>query len=397
MQRRTARRPRRSSLSSQLSGYRFIPKSNLSALLRSTFQIHNETGNIHSHLLGAIIILPLFWPSKGLDPDTTPMDRLVQTVYLVAALKCLVLSVSWHVMAGCADACWFERFACVDYTGIAWLVAASVWTLVYNGVSTESVLYGSTQLTRSTQFYCQPNLALFYSITTFLVGLMGATVPWAAWFNQRQNKGLRICVFLAMCFTGLAPFTHAAYEHGLLKTVLFFQPIVPSLLCYIGGLVFYAFQFPESIAPGRFDTWGHAHQIWHVSVLPVPRQTCRSYLPPAGHRRRDPAALPRRAHLPREPLRLQLRRDAVADAQHARLGTARGRRRPHGHLRPRRRRRPRARLAPRHRTPRQRRRRHGVEPPRRLDADVVAPSPSSLHCFPDRTYCHLPIQTRAFT
>jgi adiponectin receptor len=206
------------------------------------------------------------------------MDRLVQTVYLVAALKCLVLSVSWHVMAGCADACWFERFACVDYTGIAWLVAASVWTLVYNGVSTESVLYGSAQLTRSTQFYCQPNLALFYSITTFLVGLMGATVPWAAWFNQRQNKGLRICVFLAMCFTGLAPFTHAAYEHGLLKTVLFFQPIVPSLLCYIGGLVFYAFQFPESIAPGRFDTWGHAHQIWHVSVLPVPRQTCRSYL-----------------------------------------------------------------------------------------------------------------------
>ncbi|PWO01354.1 HlyIII-domain-containing protein [Tilletiopsis washingtonensis] len=232
-----------------LSGYRFIPKSNLSALLRSTFQIHNETGNIHSHLLGAIIILPLFWPSKGLDPDTTPMDRLVQTVYLVAALKCLVLSVSWHVMAGCADACWFERFACVDYTGIAWLVAASVWTLVYNG------------------FYCQPNLALFYSITTFLVGLMGATVPWAAWFNQRQNKGLRICVFLAMCFTGLAPFTHAAYEHGLLKTVLFFQPIVPSLLCYIGGLVFYAFQFPESIAPGRFDTWGHAHQIWHLAIV----------------------------------------------------------------------------------------------------------------------------------
>ncbi|CEH19607.1 Predicted membrane proteins, contain hemolysin III domain [Ceraceosorus bombacis] len=232
-----------------LSGYRFIPSQNFGALLRSTFEIHNETGNIHSHLLGAVIIIPLFWPSKGLDADTTPMDRLVQTLYLAAALKCLVLSVSWHVMAGCANACWFERFACVDYTGIAWLVAASVWTLVYNG------------------FYCQPNLAMFYSLTTLIVGAVGATVPWAAWFNERSNKGLRIAVFLTMCFTALAPFTHAAFEHGLIKTLRFFAPIAPSLLCYVGGLIFYAFQFPESYAPGRFDIWGHAHQIWHVAIV----------------------------------------------------------------------------------------------------------------------------------
>ncbi|PWN38721.1 HlyIII-domain-containing protein [Ceraceosorus guamensis] len=232
-----------------LSGYRFIPSQNFGALLRSTFEIHNETGNIHSHLLGAVIIIPLFWPSKGLDADTTPMDRLVQTLYLAAALKCLVLSVSWHVMAGCANACWFERFACVDYTGIAWLVAASVWTLVYNG------------------FYCQPNLAMFYSLTTLIVGAVGATVPWAAWFNERSNKGLRIAVFLTMCFTALAPFTHAAFEHGLIKTLRFFAPIAPSLLCYVGGLMFYAFQFPERYAPGRFDIWGHAHQIWHVAIV----------------------------------------------------------------------------------------------------------------------------------
>ncbi|EST09659.2 Hly-III-related [Kalmanozyma brasiliensis GHG001] len=232
-----------------LSGYRFIPVENWQALVRSTFQIHNETGNIHTHLWGLAAIVPLFWPSKGLDDQTTPMDRLVQTVYLFAAAKCLTLSVSWHVMAGCSDRKWFERFACVDYTGIAWLVAASIWTTVYNC------------------FYCQPNLALFYSFTTLLVGFAGAILPWAEWFNKRENKTWRIAVFLTMCFTALAPFSHAAFEHGLAKTLSFFSPIFPSLAFYVGGLVFYATQFPESWAPGRFDTWGHSHQLWHLGIV----------------------------------------------------------------------------------------------------------------------------------
>jgi len=233
-----------------LSGYRFIPSNDIGALLKSTFQIHNETGNIMTHLVGALVVTPLFWPSKDrFDDHTTPMDRMVQSIYLVAALKCLILSVSWHVMAGCSDACWFERFACVDYTGIAWLVAASVWTLVYNA------------------FYCQPNLAMFYSLTTLMVGLVGAIVPWASWFNDRRNKPIRIAVFLTMCFTGVGPFLHASLSHGFIKTSLFFSPILPSVASYIFGLIFYATQFPERIAPGRFDVVGHAHQIWHISIV----------------------------------------------------------------------------------------------------------------------------------
>ncbi|KAN0066554.1 inc metabolism membrane protein [Thecaphora frezii] len=232
-----------------LSGYRFIPIANWPALLKSTFQIHNETGNIHTHLWGLVTIIPLFWPSKGLDDQTTPMDRLVQTLYLIAAAKCLTLSVTWHVMAGCSDHKWFGRFACVDYTGIAWLVAASILTTVYNA------------------FYCQPNLALAYSITTLLVGLVGAILPWAPWFNRRENKPIRIAVFLTMCFTALLPFSHAAFQHGSSKTVSFFSPILPSLAFYIGGLVLYAFHLPESLAPGRFDLWGHSHQLWHVGIV----------------------------------------------------------------------------------------------------------------------------------
>lgn len=232
-----------------LSGYRFIPLQNWGTLLKSTFQLHNETVNIHSHIAGALIVLPLFWPSKGLDEHTTWADRLVQTIYLVAAMKCLVSSVFWHIFSGCSDAKWFERAACVDYSGVALLVAASVWTTIYN------------------EFYCQPNLAMLYSLSTLVVGIVGALVPWASWFNERQNKSWRIVVFLTMCFTSLAPFGHAVFEHGLHKTLSFLSPIIPSLMCYIIGLCFYATNWPERAWPGRFDLFLHAHQIWHVSIV----------------------------------------------------------------------------------------------------------------------------------
>ncbi|KAK0524301.1 inc metabolism membrane protein [Tilletia horrida] len=237
-----------------LSGYRFIPIERWPALIRSTFEIHNETGNIMTHLVGIAIIVPLFWPYKdghpwALDIHTTPMDRLVQTIYLIAAIKCLALSVSWHVMAGCSHPGWFETFACIDYTGVAWLVSASVFTVIYN------------------EFYCQPNLAIFYSFTTLCVGIAGATLPWAKWFNTREAKMWRVAVFLSMAFASLLPFTHAAYEHGLSKTASFVMPIVPSLLAYVFGIFIYALEIPERFAPGRFDIFGHAHQIWHASII----------------------------------------------------------------------------------------------------------------------------------
>ena len=232
-----------------LSGYRFIPLENWGTLLKSTFQLHNETINIHSHLLGVLVVFPLFWPSKGLDPQTTWADRLVQTIYLIAAMKCLISSVVWHVFAGCSHAVWFERAACVDYSGVALLVAASVWTTIYN------------------EFYCQPNIAMLYSFTTLIVGIVGAVVPWASWFNDRSNKGLRIVVFLSMCFTSLLPFFHAVFSHGFSKTINFLSPILPSLLAYITGLVLYATNFPERLRPGAFDIFGHAHQFWHISIV----------------------------------------------------------------------------------------------------------------------------------
>lgn len=231
------------------TGYRFIPVRNWTTLLGSIFQIHNETGNIHTHLGGLILVGALFWFSGSLDSLTTTTDRWIQTVYLLAAAKCLVCSVSWHVMAGCADLNWFQCFACIDYTGISWLVAASLLTLVYNG------------------FYCQPNLIAIYSVGVFLLGTTMGVLPWYPWFDDPKNRSLRISLFVIMALVGLVPFTHGMYLHGFQHMAYFFSPIIPSIASYIAGVVVYAMRFPEKYWPGRFDLLGHSHQMWHIAIV----------------------------------------------------------------------------------------------------------------------------------
>lgn len=230
-----------------LTGYRFIPLNEPLSLLKSAVTIHNETLNIHTHLIGIAFILPLFWASH--DADATTMDRVIRSAYLGSAMKCLILSVAWHICSGSSNLSLFNRSACADYSGVAVLIAATVISTVY------------------AEFFCQPRLALLYSVTTGLVGLAGAVLPWQTWFNKRENKGKRIAMFLGICFTSLLPFFHASYKHGLIRTFVFLSPIIPSLLAYIGGLVIYATNCPESLLPGKFDLWGHSHQWWHCAIL----------------------------------------------------------------------------------------------------------------------------------
>lgn len=231
------------------TGYRFIPVRNWKLLLQSIFQLHNETVNIHTHLWGLVLILPMYLWLDAHDEHTTVVDELVQLLYVVAAAKCMLCSVSWHVMAGCSDKRWFACFACIDYTGISLLVAASLQTLVYNG------------------FYCQPDIVVAYSLGVLALGVSMAIIPWAPWFDDPRNRTLRISIFIGMAFTGIVPFFHGALLHGTRAMLSFYAPLFWSVLSYAIGVVLYFNRLPECLAPGRFDYLGHSHQLWHVAIL----------------------------------------------------------------------------------------------------------------------------------
>lgn len=236
------------------TGYRFIPlhlKTGPVPLIKSAFAIHNETVNIHSHLIPTLFIfacIPFIIYNTPL-PDAHPLDTAVVIAYLVAAISCLSSSAGWHVLSGCASRKWFEWGACVDYIGISWLIAASFGTVVYNG------------------FYCQPKLTLFYCTTNMLCGALGSYLPFQRWFNERRNKHLRISFFLFLCFAMFAPMVHMFGQYGWHKASAFVAPFMVSIVAYVVGLLFYAFHFPECKWPGKFDIWGSSHQLWHLGIV----------------------------------------------------------------------------------------------------------------------------------
>lgn len=112
------------------SGYRYIAIDRWQYLLKSAFEIHNETINIQTHFVGFLsLCYLLIWRlphSPHASPDSHWMDTTIAALFIGAAMKCLLCSAAWHVLSGCATRHWHAGAACVDYVGISGLIAASV-------------------------------------------------------------------------------------------------------------------------------------------------------------------------------------------------------------------------------------------------------------------------------
>jgi len=130
-------------------GYRF--SENKIDCIKSAFNFSNETVNIWSHAIGLVIVLSIafyFYPSSVNFSHSSKTDVFFAAAFFFAACKCLVCSCMWHTMSSISEQTLMERFACVDYTGISLLIAASIMTTEY------------------TVFYCEPISRWIYITTT---------------------------------------------------------------------------------------------------------------------------------------------------------------------------------------------------------------------------------------
>ncbi|KAI6046128.1 hemolysin-III related-domain-containing protein [Pisolithus marmoratus] len=199
-------------------GYRFIPLEKWPLIIMSLFAIHNETP------------------------------------FLTFALICLFSSVVWHTMSGCAHPEGMDLCARIDYVGIGWLISASVGTVVYYG------------------FQCHPNIGNAFLACCLLTGVAGNAFPFFKWFNDPVYRHLRILFFVSLAFTSVAPLAVLSYLHSPWQVKLFLDPVWPSVLSYLIGLVFYATRFPERLLSERFSHYldwcgGGSHAIWHAFIV----------------------------------------------------------------------------------------------------------------------------------
>ncbi|WPH03760.1 Hypothetical protein R9X50_00664300 [Acrodontium crateriforme] len=233
-----------------LRGYRFS-ETKLDCV-RSCFSVSNETFNIWSHAIGLFLVLTTafyFYPASPAFTSATKVDIFIAGCFFFAACKCLVCSTMWHTMSCISDQTLMERFACVDYTGISLLVAASIMTTEY------------------TAFYCEPISRSIYLITTLFLGIAGTILPWHPTFNRSDMSWLRVGFFVSLAATGFIPVLQLAYERGWSETLYFYAPITKSILVYLTGAILYAAKVPERFLPGWFDYAGGSHNIWHLAVL----------------------------------------------------------------------------------------------------------------------------------
>ncbi|TQS34550.1 hypothetical protein Golomagni_05062 [Golovinomyces magnicellulatus] len=233
-----------------IRGYRFTESK--AECVCSMFGISNESVNIWSHAIGLFIVLSIafhYYPTSVNFSMSTQADILIAAIFFFAACKCLVCSTMWHTMNSVADQTLMERFACVDYTGISLLIAASIMTTEY------------------TALYCEPISQRIYLTSTAILGIGGVILPWHPTFNRADMAWARVAFYMSLGATGLAPAFQTLLTRGLAWTLEFYAPITKSLVVYTLGAVIYASQVPEKWYPGAFDYIGGSHNLWHFAVL----------------------------------------------------------------------------------------------------------------------------------
>jgi adiponectin receptor len=233
-----------------VTGYRFSETK--IECLRSMFGLSNELVNIWSHAIGLMIVLSIafyFYPASSNFSLSTNADVFIAAVFFFAACKCLVCSTVWHTMNSVADQTLMERFACVDYTGISLLIAASIMTTEY------------------TAFYCEPVSRWTYITLTAFLGVGGVILPWHPTFNRTDLAWVRVAFYVSLALTGFAPVLQLSLTRGSGWAWEFYAPIVKSIMVYFVGALVYASQVPERWFPGFFDYLGASHNLWHFAVL----------------------------------------------------------------------------------------------------------------------------------
>jgi len=233
-----------------LRGYRFS-ETKLDCI-KSAFGFSNELVNIWSHALGLLLVLAValyFYPQTPNFSLSTKADVFVAAMFFFAACQCLVCSIIWHTMNSVADVNLISMFACVDYTGISLLIAASIMTTEY------------------TAFYCEPVSRWIYMTTTMLLGIGGVILPWHPRFNGQDMAWARVAFYVALSATGTLPILQLSLTRSFASVIEFYTPICKSLLVYFLGACIYASKVPERWCPGMFDYFGGSHNLWHIAVL----------------------------------------------------------------------------------------------------------------------------------
>ncbi|KAF8242571.1 hemolysin-III channel protein Izh2 [Wilcoxina mikolae CBS 423.85] len=235
------------------TGYRTETDS-VSKCFASWTYIHNETVNIYSHILPAILFIIAevlsYQMFLSTYPEATRADRLAFECFLLTAAICLGISGTYHTLMNHSEDVsniWLR----LDFLGIIILIEGCFLSGIYVG------------------FYCERTLQGIYWAMIICLGCISTIIILNPKFQGPRWRTFRLSTFICTGLSALAPITHGIKIFGLQQMSK--QSGLPyylfeGLLLVIGAF-FYKARLPESLKPRTFDIWGASHQIFHILVV----------------------------------------------------------------------------------------------------------------------------------
>ncbi|QLL35076.1 hypothetical protein HG536_0H04520 [Torulaspora globosa] len=235
-----------------LTGYVGETKSSWECF-KSLFYLHNESINIYSHLMpGIAFFFILFFNKFAITKfeTTSFIDYFMIDLFFVGAFTCLTLSSIFHCLKNhsLSVATFGNK---LDYLGIVVLIVNSMISIMYYG------------------FHESPSLFYFFTVVTCSFGLACAVVSMKERFRTREWRPYRAALFVAFGLSAVLPIIAGSIHYGFSELYLRIQVkwVLLGGIFYIVGAVLYGMRFPEKCSPGRFDIWGHSHQLFHILVV----------------------------------------------------------------------------------------------------------------------------------
>ena len=238
---------------------------------KSLFYLNNEWVNVYTHLVpGTLmpVVLFLLRPFRRVNNDnflgfipssivsipkfenTNGTDKLIFGLFFFGFMTCLSCSAVFHTIkvhslkvANMGNS--------IDYAGIVVLVITSMIGIIYYG------------------YIDSPIPRFIFLAITFLFGVSCLTTSLRPEFKSNEWRPFRALMFIAFGLSALLPIGYGIYRYGFEASVhrCGFWYVVGEGVGYITGAVLYALRIPERFRPGKFDIWGHSHQIFHVFVV----------------------------------------------------------------------------------------------------------------------------------
>lgn len=216
----------------------------------SLFQLHNETLNVWTHLLGWVLMITLmFYALQTWLAEATTTTKAMFLVWNIAAQLQMLASSYYHQFCCLSRRCW-GNLQKLDYTAIAVLICGSHFPIIHYAM------------------YCNPNWKLAY--LGLVVGIAAASIAmsWTPYFLQPAFNTPRVFLFI---LTAISFLIAAPHWLQFIPSLSELSPVAWRLglmgVCYIGGACIYANRWPEVFWPGKCDTWFHSHIIWHIFVI----------------------------------------------------------------------------------------------------------------------------------